>query len=114
MYYLQQAILERVKTSTAINVYATEFIKYLDLLLATARKATDIWAELAKPEPTESILSQSIDYFQRAEIKIRQAYHSITQNYEGSSRIVDPITRDFYQMVYNIQESDPFHVIPYS
>lgn len=53
-------MLDRVKTSTTINVHTNkflhfqvEFTKYFDLLRSTAEKAVVFWEEMGKKEPGE-------------------------------------------------------------
>jgi hypothetical protein len=119
VYYFHAAVHKWCSSSQAINLQADkylnlqiEFTKYLQLLLKTAEKAKTFWQELAKRDPHEPTLLQDLGQLSRWDSRIRREYRSITHRYPASADVMDPITKDYFELVLNVKEKEDSHIIP--
>jgi hypothetical protein len=69
------------------------------------------WGELAKRDPHESTLLDSLQDIEDMDDRIRRLYTSITRRHSLSVAVMDPLTNNYCQFVWNVEENDGVHVI---
>jgi hypothetical protein len=88
-----------------------EFTRYVRLLLKSARTAASFWDELAKRDPHETTLLKQLADLEEMDSRIRNTYNSITERHSLSTALMDPITKNYCQLVLNVGEDEPIHVV---